>query len=66
MEKNKFAERLRELREEKGLTQNQLAKLMNADINRYERKLQKPTIDMIIKLCEFFNCSAGYLIGLEN
>lgn len=66
---NKFAERLKELREDKNLTQYELAKqtgISSACINRWEKNLRVPNIDSIIVLCQFFGCSAGFLIGLED
>lgn len=66
---NKFADRLKELRKEKELSQNELAKKLNisvACINRWENNLRIPSIDSIILLCEFFGCSADYIIGLED
>ncbi|MDE6293133.1 MAG: helix-turn-helix transcriptional regulator [Clostridiales bacterium] len=65
---NKFAERLKELRMEKNLSQNELSKLIGisvACINRWENNLRIPNIDSIITLCKFFGCTADYLIGLE-
>ena len=66
---NKFAERLIELRQEKELSQTELAKQINisvACINRWEKNLRVPNIDSIIILCKFFGCSADYIIGLED
>jgi len=66
---NKFAERLKELRDEKCLSQSDLAKELKispACINRWEKNLRVPNIDSIILLCNFFNVTAGYLIGLED
>ncbi|MDE7394870.1 MAG: helix-turn-helix domain-containing protein [Clostridiales bacterium] len=66
---NKFAERLGELRNEKNLSQNELAKQINisvACINRWENGLRIPNIESIVILCNFFGCSADYLIGLED
>ncbi len=66
---NKFAERLKELREEKNLTQYELSKKVNisaACINRWEKNLRIQNIDSIIILCQFFGCSSDYLIGLED
>ena len=66
---NKFAERLKDLREERGLTQYELSKQVNishACINRWEKNLRVPNIDSIIILCKFFGCSSDYLIGLED
>ena len=66
---NRFAERLKELRDELSLSQSDLAKELQispACINRWEKNLRVPNIDSIILLCKFFNVSAGYLIGLED
>lgn len=66
---NKFAERLKELRHERNLSQNELAKQINisvACINRWENNLRLPNIESIIVLCRFFDCSADYLIGLSE
>jgi len=32
----------------------------------YERNERKPTSDVIIKLCTYFNVSADYLLGLSD
>lgn len=66
---NNFAERLKELREERNLSQNDLAKEVNisvACISRWENNLRVPNIDSIIILCKFFKCSSDYLIGLTD
>lgn len=66
---NKFAERLKELRTEKNISQTELAKQLNisiACINRWENNLRVPNIDSIIMLCKYFSCSADFLIGLED
>lgn len=62
--------RLSELRAEKNLKQEELAKIINADINtisRYERGLLKQVyIDFENKLCDYFECSLDYLRGRSN
>ena len=66
---NKFAERLTELRKEKDISQSELAKQLNisvACISRWENNLRIPNIESIILLCNYFSCSADYLIGLED
>jgi transcriptional regulator with XRE-family HTH domain len=66
---NKFAERLKELRLDKRLSQAQLSKvtgISQAAIGRWELNQRVPTIDNIIILCRFFDCSSDYLIGLED
>ena len=66
---NKFAERLKDLREERGLSQNQLAKLAGVSqvaISMWEKNLRTPTIDNVITLAKIFNVSADFLIGLTD
>lgn len=62
--------RLSELRAEKNLKQEELAKIIDADINtisRYERGLLKQVyIDFENKLCDYFECSLDYLRGRSN
>ena len=65
----KFAERLKELRIDNHLSQQQLAKELNvsqAAIARWEAKLQIPNIDILMVVALYFKVSAGYLLGLEN
>ena len=60
---NKFAERLKELREERNLTQNEMSKKLNistACINRWEKNLRVPNIDRIIIISQFFGWSSDY------
>lgn len=64
-----FGERLRALRAEKNIGQNELAKVLNlsnASISYWETGKQSPTADAIFKIAQFFNVSADYLIGLKN
>lgn len=64
-----FAERLKELREEKGLTYSALAQQINVSavaISRWERMLRTPSIEQLKNLAIFFNVSSDYLIGLED
>lgn len=66
---NKFAERLKELREEKNISQMELGVLTGISqsaIGRYELKERMPTIDNVISLCKFFGVTSDYLIGLED
>ena len=66
---NKFCERLKELRIEKNLTQCDLAKqtgLSQAIIANWEAGKKSPTLDNLIIIARFFNCSIDYLAGLEE
>ena len=62
-------EKIKELREEKGLSQMQLAKKIGVDqttISHYEIGKREPDIAMIKKLCKIFDVSADYLLDLED
>ena len=64
-----FGERLRELRIERGLGQNALARtlgLSNASISYWETGKQEPTASTIFKLASFFDVSSDYLLGLTD
>ena len=64
-----FAGRLKELREEMGITKDELAKrtgFSGAAITRWEKGTTIPNIDTLVVFAKFFKCSAGYLVGLED
>ena len=64
-----FSERLKELRTEKNLTQQQLAKLTGLSqggIANWENENRLPNINAIIVLADFFNVTVGQLIGTED
>ena len=66
---NKIPQRLRELREERGLSQTQLAKALNytqAAIAHWEGGTRTPNIDCLIAIAKFFDCSLDYLVGLVD
>ena len=61
--------RLKILREEKGLTQQQLADVINLSqqtIGHYEVDRAKPDVDTLNKLTSFFQVSADYILGRTN
>lgn len=67
--KNKFAERLKELREERGLSIYQLAReigFSDAAISRWERNIRIPNVETLYIFCEYFSVSADYLIGIDG
>ena len=64
-----FAERLRELRQEKGLSMMQLSKKINisdATISRWENNQSSIKAEELVTLSKFFNVTTDYLLGLEN
>ncbi|WMJ79518.1 helix-turn-helix transcriptional regulator [Clostridium sp. MB40-C1] len=61
-----FSDRLKELREEKKLTQEELGKFLNVSrqaISGYEAGSIEPSINNLIKLADVFNVSLDYLLG---
>ena len=61
-----FGKRLRECREAKELSQQQLAKLMNTSytvIGKYERDEMKPSIEVAITVARLVDTTVGYLLG---
>ena len=68
-DKQMFAKRLKELREEKGLNQRELAAnidVSNGSISYYEKCQRLPDIETAYKLSEFFGVSSDYLLGLSE
>ena len=64
-----YGQRLRESREEKGLTQKQLADLLlttQSTIGKYEREELQPNVETIIKICKTLEITSDYLLGLED
>jgi len=65
----KFAERLKDLRIEKGLSQSELARrtgISSTAIVLWESGQRSPTLDSAMVIAEFFGVSIDYLAGLEN
>lgn len=61
-----FGKRLAELRAEKGLTQIQLANILNVSsgaIGMYETERRKLDSDKLVTFCDFFDVSIDYLLG---
>ncbi|MFQ7036037.1 MAG: helix-turn-helix domain-containing protein, partial [Candidatus Borkfalkia sp.] len=61
--------KIRELRKDKGLTQKQLAELINKSptgVASWEQGLSEPSVNDIRSLCKIFEVSADYLLGLED
>ena len=62
-------ERLYELRKAKNITQQKLAVdigIDQASISSYESGKYLPTVDVLIKLANYFGVSTDYLLGLSD
>ncbi len=61
--------RLKELREEKGITQQALADVLccsQQTINSYENRGSQPDVEMLSKIADYFDTSVDYLIGRSD
>lgn len=61
-----MGEKLRQLRQEKGMTLKEVASVLNINLMtyaHYEHGDREPSIDMLRRLCDFYDVSADYLIG---
>ncbi len=61
--------RLRDLREDKDMSQEQLGKILNvsqAAYSYYESEKRSLTLEMAGKLALYFNTSIDYIVGLTN
>ena len=62
-------DKLRELRLEKGLRQIDVANAMGLTLRaicNYEAGTREPSLDMLIKLCKFFDTTPNYLLGFSD
>ena len=62
--------RIVELLEEKGISKTRICKdldLQRGNFNRYCRDdFQRVDANLVIKLCEYFDCSVGELLEIRN
>ena len=62
-------ERIRDMRIDKGLTQKDVADVINVKQNtycQYEIGVLNYPLDVVIKLAEYYNVSVDYLVGLTD
>ena len=61
--------RLRDLREDRDLSQQQIAEYLGMkqpQYSRYERGLRDVPTDVLIRLAKLYNTSTDYILGLTN
>lgn len=64
-----YRQRIRNVREDRDLTQEQVGKLLNKSqqgYNHIETGRAELKIEDLIALCRFYNLSADYLVGLTD
>ncbi len=61
--------RIRDLREDRDLTQQQIADYLGmkqSQYSRYERGLRDIPTDILIRLAKYYNTTTDYILGLTN
>jgi len=61
--------RIRDLREDRDMTQSQMAKLLNCSqqtYSRYESHTTEIPLDSLIFLADYYSTSVDYLLGITN
>ena len=64
-----FGKRLKELREERGLTQKELATLLHLNsvtYLHYEKAQRQPPLEVLADMAAFFGVTVDYLLGLTD
>ncbi len=64
-----FGCKLKNLRKQLNLTQEQLAKRLNITksmVSAYETSMRMPSYEVLIKIALLFNVSTDYLLGIEK
>ena len=62
----KFGELLSELRQSRGMTQKELAKVLyvsDGTISNYENGVHYPDVEKLMDIADFFNVTTDYLLG---
>lgn len=63
------SDRIRLLRERRGLTQSELAKqlgITRSSVNAWEQGISVPSTQCIVELAAIFKISTDYLLGVES
>ena len=64
-----LGKRLKELREERHLTQKQVAVALNINsvtYLHYEKSQREPPLELLAEMAAYFNVSVDYLLGLTD
>jgi Predicted transcriptional regulators len=67
--KQLFSIRIKELRIQKGLTQQQLGELVGSDkkaVNHWEKERNAANLETLWQLADYFQCSLDFLVGRSD
>ena len=65
----KYVKTMRDLREDHDLTQIQVARLLGTSqtmYSRYERGANELPIHHLLRLCEIYNVTSDYILGIQK
>ncbi len=63
-----YYDRLRDLREDRDLTQADIARVLNTTqqvYSRYEKGINQIPLHHLVTLCKFYKVSSDYILGLK-
>lgn len=63
-----FSERLKEIREENGYTQQELAETLHltpSSVSHYENGTRQPNVEILIEMANYLDISIDYLLGFS-
>ena len=64
-----FSERLRDVRNDAGMSQKDVAAMVGITASayaNYEQNLREPSLEVLVKICAAFDVSADFLLGIED
>lgn len=64
-----YYERLKEIREDKDITQNEVAEAIGTtkqQIYAYEKGINKMSVERLKEMCLYYGVSADYILGLPK
>ena len=64
-----LGEKLKRLRKERNLKQDELASVLNVDrttVSNWERGQKQPSLDILVNLCSIYGISLDEMVGLKD